>query len=143
MLTPVTTALFSSAGMLSADGRCKTLSAAADGYGRGEACVTLVLQLHGSDIADDLSVGSRASGSGGVIGLTAQAGGANQQGALMVLKGTAVGQDGRSSSLTAPNGPAQQAVISAALLEATLHGQARTICCAHCCGMVGSHCLLG
>lgn len=32
-----------------------------------------------------------------------------------LLLGTAVNQDGRSSSLTAPNGPAQQAVISAAM----------------------------
>ena len=34
---------------------------------------------------------------------------------LAVLAGTGVNQDGRASSLTAPNGPAQQAVIRAAL----------------------------
>ena len=33
------------------------------------------------------------------------------------LLGSAVNQDGRSSSLTAPNGPAQQAAIRAALLN--------------------------
>ena len=34
---------------------------------------------------------------------------------LAILLGTAVNQDGRSSSLTAPNGPAQQAVLRMAL----------------------------
>ena len=37
---------------------------------------------------------------------------------LALLLGAAVNQDGRSSSLTAPNGPAQQAVIQAALSQA-------------------------
>ena len=31
------------AGMLAADARCKTLDASADGYGRAEACVLLVV----------------------------------------------------------------------------------------------------
>lgn len=31
--------------------------------------------------------------------------------AMLILRGTAVNQDGRSSSLTAPNGPAQQHCI--------------------------------
>ena len=127
MLTPVTMALFASAGMLSADGRSKTLSVAADGYGRGEACVTLVMQLHVSNGEGGSPAELLGSSSGGAIGLAAQAAGAAMEGALMVLEGTAVGQDGRSSSLTAPNGPAQQAVMSAALLEATLRGQARVV----------------
>ena len=127
MLTPVTTALFASAGMLSLDGRCKTLSAAADGYGRGEACVTLVLQVH-SGRKDGSLAESLGSSSGGrcASAAAAQAIGKGMQGAQILLRGTAVGQDGRSSSLTAPNGPAQQAVISAALLEATLRGEARS-----------------
>jgi len=111
ILTPITTALFAAAGMLSSDGRCKTLSAAADGFGRGEACVTLMLQLHGS--------GGETAPAGHTPGAAGKAHG------LLLLKGTAVGQDGRSSSLTAPNGPAQQATMASALMEAMLQGQAR------------------
>lgn len=39
-----TTAMFVSAGMTAADGRCKTLDAAADGYVRAEACVAIKLR---------------------------------------------------------------------------------------------------
>lgn len=35
-----------------------------------------------------------------------------------MLEGSAAGQDGRSSALTAPNGPAQQEVLRAALASA-------------------------
>jgi 3-oxoacyl-(acyl-carrier-protein) synthase len=38
--------------------------------------------------------------------------------AAVVLHGCALNQDGRSSSLTAPNGPAQQALIRSALQAA-------------------------
>ena len=34
-----TTAVLAKAGMLTQDGRCKTLDSSADGYARGEACV--------------------------------------------------------------------------------------------------------
>jgi acyl transferase domain-containing protein len=61
----------------------------ADGYVRGEACNVVVL---------------------GTLDSPAEA-------AVAVI-GSAVGQDGRSSSLTAPNGPAQQRVVRAALLAA-------------------------
>jgi Beta-ketoacyl synthase, N-terminal domain len=36
--------MFAGAGMMAADGRCKTLDAAADGYVRGEACVVIKLR---------------------------------------------------------------------------------------------------
>jgi len=36
------------------------------------------------------------------------------------VQGSAVGQDGRSTSLTAPNGPAQQLLIAATLAAARL-----------------------
>ena len=83
--------------------RCKTLSATADGYARAEAaCVTLLTAV---DAAGDQ--------------LLAEADGAALL-PLCFVPGTAVGQDGRSSALTAPNGPAQQSVIMAALEAAVL-----------------------
>jgi acyl transferase domain-containing protein len=87
-----TTAVLSKAGMLTADGRCKTLDAAADGYMRGEACVVHLLEGAGMDLSDHSTVHATAA-----------------------ILGTAVNQDGRSSSLTAPNGPSQQAVAKEAL----------------------------
>ena len=80
-----TTAVLSKAGMLTPDGRCKTLDAAADGYARGEACAVHLLE---AATAEELEGGVAAR-------------------AILIL-GTAVNQDGRSSSLTAPNGPSQQ-----------------------------------
>ena len=77
--------------------RCKTLDVSADGYVRGEACLATLLQPF------------RAS--------AVQCGGATP---LPLLCGTATNQDGRSGALTAPSGPAQQAVIKAALAAADL-----------------------
>jgi acyl transferase domain-containing protein len=83
--------------MLALDGRCKTLDAAADGYVRGEAVAGMLLQQD--------AYGSAA---------------APPDWALAVFAGSMVNQDGRSSSLTAPNGPAQQEVLRAALTDAGL-----------------------
>ena len=95
LLAPRTTAMCQAAGMLALDGRCKALDAAADGYGRAEAAGALLL----------------APVSASQPALVAMAG--DEQGdhrpPLVLLAGTAVNQDGRSSSLTTPNGPAQQA----------------------------------
>ncbi|PNH02167.1 Erythronolide synthase, modules 3 and 4, partial [Tetrabaena socialis] len=95
MLLPSTTAMFQTAGMLSADGRCKALDAAADGYVRAEAAAMMALAA-----------------------LAAPGGAAAGPAPLAVLLGAAVNQDGRSSSLTAPNGPAQQALIRSVLTAA-------------------------
>jgi acyl transferase domain-containing protein len=51
---------------------------------------------------------------------------------LVLLCGTATNQDGRSSALTAPSGPAQQAVIQAALTDAALETES----------IVGAHAVL-
>lgn len=99
MLSPVTSAMFARSGMLAPDGRCKTLATTADGYGRGEACATILLT--------EQALESSTSG-------------------LLVYMGSAVNQDGRSSSLTAPNGPAQQRAIHAALLAGTVSAQVGT-----------------
>lgn len=94
LLHPETLAILQKAGMLTMDGRCKTLSSTADGYVRAEAVGTLLLQT-GETTASEC---------------------------LAILAGSAVNQDGRSSSLTAPNGPAQQSVVRAALQTSHLEG---------------------
>ncbi|HEY2294285.1 MAG TPA: beta-ketoacyl synthase N-terminal-like domain-containing protein, partial [Thermoanaerobaculia bacterium] len=92
-LTPHWTAAFTAAGMMAADGRCKTFDAAADGYGRGEGCGLVVLRR----LADAVAAGERV---------------------LAVIRGSAVNQDGRSNGLTAPSRPAQEAVLKEALRAA-------------------------
>jgi acyl transferase domain-containing protein len=95
--TSTSTSYVWAASMLSPSGRCRALDALADGYVRGETCITTTLTT-----AALLASSSMA------------------QQAIVVL-GSAVNQDGRSSSLTAPNGPAQQEVMRAALAAAAHH----------------------
>ena len=95
MASPEIFMLMSRTRALSKDGRCKTFSANADGYGRGEGSIVLVLER--------LSSAQK-----------------NQRNILALLKGTAVNHDGASSGITAPNGPAQQKVVRAALADAQL-----------------------
>jgi acyl transferase domain-containing protein len=54
-----------------------------------------------------------------LVSSAALAASAMQQPEAIIL-GSAINQDGRSSSLTAPNGPAQQEVLRAALTDAEL-----------------------
>ncbi|MCA0354199.1 MAG: SDR family oxidoreductase [Chloroflexi bacterium] len=84
--------------MFSSDGRCKTFDAAADGFVIGEGCGFVVLKRLSDAIKDGDQV--RA-----------------------IIRGSAVNEDGRSSSITAPNGLAQQAVIRKALAVAGLKPQ--------------------
>jgi len=92
MLTPEMTVFMSKIQALGRDGRCKTFAAEADGYGRGEGCGIVVLKRVHDAISDGDNI--RA-----------------------VIRGTAVNHDGRSSALTAPNGPAQETVIRTALAD--------------------------
>ncbi|MCM6776370.1 aminotransferase class III-fold pyridoxal phosphate-dependent enzyme [Nocardia sp. CDC159] len=89
LLLPHTTRSFLDAGFLAADGRCKTFDAAADGYARAEGCVVLVLRRS----ADAMAAGDRV---------------------YAEIVGSSVNSNGRSSALYAPNGSAQQRVITAA-----------------------------
>ena len=93
ILTEEPTRLFTDAGMLAPDGRCKTFDAAADGYVRGEGCGMVALKR----LADAERDGDRVLG---------------------VVLGSAVNQDGASAGLTVPNGPAQERVIGEALERA-------------------------
>ncbi|MFE3461855.1 SDR family NAD(P)-dependent oxidoreductase [Nocardiopsis aegyptia] len=94
---PTCTVATSRAHMLAPDGRCKTFSAHADGFGRAEGCGVVVLKR----LSDALGDGDRV---------------------LAVLRGSAVNQDGASTGLTAPSGRAQEAVIAAALADAGVEG---------------------
>lgn len=91
LLSEHITGVFHSSGMLAADGRCKALDVSADGYVRGEARGVIYLEILGEDEKSDDGI---------------------------FLAGSCVNQDGRSSSLTAPNGPTQRVVIQTALNRA-------------------------
>src|SRR3984893_13835895 len=80
-------------GMLAPDGQCKTFDAAANGYVRSEGCGVVVLKRLSDALRDGDSV-------------------------LALVRGSAVNQDGPSSGQTVPSGPAQQAVLRAALASA-------------------------
>jgi acyl transferase domain-containing protein/SAM-dependent methyltransferase len=93
ILGPEMNVSFTKGRMMSPDGRCKFGDAAADGYVRGEGGVVLALKRE-----------SDARANGDPI--------------LAVIRGSAINQDGRTSGITAPNGPAQEDVIRAALANA-------------------------
>ena len=93
ILSPELNIIFSQAGMLSPDGRCKTFDASANGYVRGEGCAVVVLKRLGDALADGDSIHA-------------------------IIRGSAVNQDGKSNGLTAPNGLAQQDVIRQAIKSA-------------------------
>ena len=80
-------------GMLSAGGRCRAFDAGADGFVRAEGCGMLVLKR----LSDAEADGDRIWG---------------------VVMGSAVNQNGTSAGLLAPNGPAQERVMSEALARA-------------------------
>lgn len=80
-------------GALAPDGRSKTFTADADGYGRGEGVGCVVMMR----LEDAQAAGHPV---------------------LAVLRGTATNHDGASSGLTVPSGSAQRDVIEAALRDA-------------------------
>jgi acyl transferase domain-containing protein len=99
MLSPDLSITFSKWGMLSPGGACRTFAADADGFVRGEGCIAMVLKRASEAVRD----GDRVRA---------------------LVRGTAVGQDGRTTVFTAPNGLAQRAVIRAALADAGIPSEA-------------------
>jgi len=92
-LLHINTSVICAIGALSPVGRCKALDATADGYGRGEGCGVFVI---GHAPAPRLLPGSGPAAAARVL----------------VMVASAVNQDGRSSALTAPHGPSQQALLA-------------------------------
>ncbi|WP_338866154.1 type I polyketide synthase [Myxococcus stipitatus] len=95
MLSPEGAIALSSSRGLAPDGRCKTFDAAADGFVRAEGVAVVVLKRL-----------SQAQADGDEI--------------LALIAGSCVNQDGASSGLMVPNGPAQELVIRQALSNAGL-----------------------
>ncbi|WP_437719645.1 type I polyketide synthase [Sorangium sp. So ce448] len=80
---------------LAPDGRSKTFSAHADGFGRGEGVVVVALER----LSDARARGHRV---------------------LAIVRGSAVNHGGASTGISAPNGTSQQKVLRAALEDAEL-----------------------
>jgi acyl transferase domain-containing protein/NADPH:quinone reductase-like Zn-dependent oxidoreductase/acyl carrier protein len=95
IINPRNHIVFSQANMLSHDGRCKTFDDRADGYGRSEGCVMVVLKRL-----------SDAKRDGDTI--------------LALVRGSSVRQDGERGGLTQPSGTAQIEVMREALASAML-----------------------
>ncbi len=93
MFSPDTYVALARTRALSPTGRCQTFSDKADGYIRSEGCGILVLKR----VSDALRDGDRM---------------------YAIIRGSAVRQDGASSGLTVPSGPAQQELIRRALQRA-------------------------
>ena len=89
ILSPEIHVTLSKAKMMAPDGRCKAFDAAADGFVRSEGSGMVVLKRLDDAVRD----GDRIHA---------------------VIRGSACNQDGRSSGLSAPNGPSQTAVVKAA-----------------------------
>ena len=96
ILEPTSTLLLCKAGMLSPDGRCKSFSAAADGFGRGEGCGVVVLKRQ-SDAERD---GDRI---------------------LATISGAAVAHNGFSGALDCTQRRSQERMIRDALVSAGVH----------------------
>ena len=96
LIGPGLTKVLDSAGAISVDGRCQSFDEAAAGYGRGEGAGIVIMKR----LADATRDGDRI---------------------LAILKGSAVGADGRTNGIMAPNQFAQERVAKQALKTAGIH----------------------
>lgn len=87
---PGLTRVLDQAGAISKDGTCRSFDNEANGYGRGEGASVIILKRISDAVCDNDRI-------------------------LAVLKGSAVGQDGRTNGIMAPNGEAQENVARTAL----------------------------
>lgn len=106
VLVPEGNVWLSRAGALAPDGRCKTFDASANGFVRGEGCAVMVLKRLDDAVRDGNTI-------------------------LAVIRGSAVNHDGRSSGLTVPSGPAQEALLRQALSSAGIQPEEVTYLEAH------------
>ncbi|MER5458610.1 acyltransferase domain-containing protein [Micromonospora sp. NPDC002389] len=99
LLDPTSMVALTRFGGLSPDGRCKAFSADADGFGRGEGAVALVLKPLHLALADGDDI-------------------------YCMIRGSATNNDGRSNGLTAPNPVAQEEVLREAYRRADVDPRA-------------------
>jgi hypothetical protein len=110
----------------------QVMDAAADGYVRGEAVLTMLIRAESAKSYHSMALSAQHTQQKVATSDTSaaterthatrpsnKAPHAGSMSGLLIL-GSAVNQDGRSSALTAPNGPAQQEVIRQALKAAGL-----------------------
>ena len=92
---PGLTKVLDKAGATSSEGICRSFDDASSGYGRGEGAGIVILKRLDDAVRD-------------------------QDNIISVLKGSAVGQDGKTNGIMAPNGKAQELVAKKALNAAGL-----------------------
>jgi acyl transferase domain-containing protein len=95
IVAPHSSRLISRTGLLAADGLCKPFDARANGFTRSEGCGVVVLKRLADAVRDNDRVHA-------------------------VIQGSALNQDGRSASITAPNPRSQTELIASALADAGL-----------------------
>ena len=95
---PGLTKVLDIAGAVSVEGKCRSFDELANGYGRGEGAGVIILKRMKDALKDEDRI-------------------------LATLKGTSVGQDGRTNGIMAPNGTAQEMVARNALRAANADPQ--------------------
>ena len=92
LCAPSLTRVLDLAKTISKDGECRSFDDSASGYGRGEGVGAVVMKRMSDAVRDNDNI-------------------------IAVLKGSAVGQDGKTKGIMAPNGEAQEAIARLALAD--------------------------